>query len=116
MHYKRGDIFTVDLTGAIGSEQAGVRPCIIVSNDLCNRYSSVVTIIPVTAQTNKMRLPTHYQLDHKKYSLDRPSFAIAEQITSVDKERFIRREPKSLDKADLARLEEVIKVQVGISS
>lgn len=114
MRIKQGDIITFDLTGVgSGSVQSGVRMCVVVSNDLCNKHSSVITAVPLTGRVKK-DLKTHFPLDHKKYYLDKPSIALAEQIMSIDKERAIKKKPRPLCKEDLKQLLVSVKVQLGI--
>lgn len=74
--YRRGDLCLADLTGVTGSEQGGIRPALILSNDVGNRFSPIVTIAIISSQTNKKRLPTHVFLDAKRYNLERDSFGI----------------------------------------
>jgi len=115
MYVKRGDIFfSVDLSGARGSEQGGIRPCIIVSNDICNKYSTVVTVVPITAQTTKANIPTHLDLDMVRYKFKRPSIALAEQVTSVDKERLKDKHYKRISDDDMEKLDELLKIQLGL--
>lgn len=115
MLIRRGDIFNeVDLTDAIGSEQGGVRPCIVVSNNICNKYSPVVTIIPISAQIEKLRLPVHVELDHEKYGFARPSFVMCEHILTVDKSRLSNKSNKWIYKEDMDRIELAMRIQLGL--
>ena len=83
-----GDIYTAALGKRTKSSiQTGFRPVLIVSNNRANRFSPVVTIIPITGSRNKKKLPTHVHLTD--CGLNRPSIALAEQITSIDKSRLI---------------------------
>ena len=84
---KRGDVFQGVRLDGVGSEQQGVRPCIVVSNDKCNKFSPVVTIVPLSSQ-NKPFLPTHIALSAKTYGLERDSTVLCEQIRTVDKVRL----------------------------
>lgn len=87
---KRGDIFWAELKGEIGSSmQAGKRPVLVVSNDKANEYSPVITIIPITSKMGKSNLPTHVLIE--ECGLSKPSIALAEQITSINKERLGRK-------------------------
>jgi len=89
MCYKRGDIFWAKLGEETeGSLQTGARPVLIVSNDKANEFSSVITIIPITSKMKK-KLPTHVLI--KECGLEKPSIALAEQITSINKERLERK-------------------------
>lgn len=82
---RKGDIYMADLGEDEGSLQAGLRPVIIVSNDAANEHSPVITIIPMTTKRKK-RLPTHVYI--QDCGLPRPSLALAEQITSINKSRM----------------------------
>ncbi|MCM1259314.1 MAG: type II toxin-antitoxin system PemK/MazF family toxin [Roseburia sp.] len=85
---RKGDIYMADLGEDEGSLQAGMRPVIIVSNDAANKYSPVITIIPMTTKRKK-KLPTHVYI--QDCGLPMPSLALAEQITSINKSHFIRK-------------------------
>ena len=87
---RRGDIFWAELEGDAGSSmQAGRRPVLVISNDKANEYSPIITIIPITSKMNKAKLPTHVLIE--ACGLTRPSIALAEQITSINKERLGRK-------------------------
>ena len=89
MGINRGDVFLADLGEGIGSEQKGVRPVIVVQNDIGNKYSPTVTVIPVTTKVHKHRgLPTHVLITDQG-GLDESSAAMAEQIITIDKARLI---------------------------
>ncbi|GAB6989448.1 type II toxin-antitoxin system PemK/MazF family toxin [Paenibacillus pini] len=81
----RGDIWMVDLDLSVGSEQGGIRPCLILQSNKGNMFAPTVTIIPMSASTSKKPLPMHVYLKAEKYGLDRDSFLGTEQITTVDK-------------------------------
>jgi len=85
---KRGDIFYADLSPVIGSEQGGIRPVLIIQNDIGNKYSPTVICAAITSQINKAKLPTHIELDAEKYSLVKNSVVLLEQIRTVDKKRL----------------------------
>lgn len=87
---RRGDIFWAELEGDAGSSmQAGARPVLVVSNNKANQYSSVITVIPITSKMGKTKLPTHVLI--KECGLSKPSIALAEQITSINKDRLDRK-------------------------
>ncbi len=88
MIVKRGDIFYADLSPVIGSEQGGVRPVIIIQNDVGNRYSPTVICAAVTSQINKAKLPTHIEVDCKNYPLTKDSVILLEQLRTIDKRRL----------------------------
>lgn len=115
MTIKRGDIFLdVDFGEARGSVQSGARPCLVVSNKLCNMYSPVITVLPITAQV-KADMPTHFHLDKNKYKLKRHSIVLAEQIITVDKSYLKNRHFKSLTRHDLALIDDLLRIQLELN-
>lgn len=85
---KRGDIFYADLSPVVGSEQGGIRPVIIIQNNIGNRYSPTVIISAITSQINKAKLPTHVEISSEEYGLNRDSVVLLEQIRTIDKKRL----------------------------
>ena len=88
MVVKKGDIFYADLSPVIGSEQGGIRPVIIIQNDIGNRYSPTVIVAAITSQINKAKLPTHVEISSEEYGLNRDSVVLLEQIRTLDKRRL----------------------------
>lgn len=88
MLIKRGDIFYADLSPVVGSEQGGVRPVLILQNDIGNKYSPTVICAAITSQINKAKLPTHIEIEAAKYSLIKDSVVLLEQIRTIDKKRL----------------------------
>ncbi|MCK9479905.1 MAG: type II toxin-antitoxin system PemK/MazF family toxin [Firmicutes bacterium] len=88
MIVKRGDIFYADLSPVIGSEQGGVRPVLIVQNDIGNKYSPTVIAAAITSQINKAKMPTHIEIDAAAYGLAKDSVILMEQIRTIDKKRL----------------------------
>lgn len=88
MIVKRGDMFYADLSPVIGSEQGGIRPVLIIQNDMGNKYSPTVIAAAITSQTGKNRLPTHIQLGSEGSGLKADSVVLAEQIRTIDKSRL----------------------------
>ena len=88
MVVKRGDIFYADLSPVIGSEQGGIRPVIIIQNDIGNKYSPTVIVAAITSQINKAKLPTHVEISSEEYGLNRDSVVLLEQIRTLDKRRL----------------------------
>ncbi|MGL5648742.1 MAG: type II toxin-antitoxin system PemK/MazF family toxin, partial [Clostridium sp.] len=84
----RGDIFYADLSPVIGSEQGGIRPVIIIQNDIGNRYSPTVIVAAITSQINKAKLPTHVEISSEEYGLNRDSVVLLEQVRTLDKKRL----------------------------
>ena len=91
MLVKRGDMFYADLSPVIGSEQGGIRPVLIIQNDLGNKYSPTVIAAAITSQTTKNKLPTHIEIDSKTYGLKTDSVVLTEQIRVIDKSRLKQR-------------------------
>ncbi len=91
MNIKRGDMYYADLSPVIGSEQGGIRPVLIIQNDVGNKYSPTVIAAAITSQTNKNRLPTHINIDSKEYGLMKNSVILAEQIRTIDKSRLMEK-------------------------
>lgn len=85
---KRGDVFFADLSPVVGSEQGGIRPVLIIQNDIGNRFSPTVIVAAITAQIQKAKLPTHIEIDAKTYGFDRNSVILLEQIRTIDKQRL----------------------------
>ena len=88
MVIRRGDMFYADLIPVVGSEQGGVRPVLIIQNDLGNKYSPTVIAAAITSQQNKAKLPTHIEIDSKMCGLKNNSVVLAEQIRTIDKSRL----------------------------
>ncbi len=88
MKIKRGDLFYADLSPVVGSEQGGVRPVIVVQNNVGNKYSPTIIVAPVTSQLNKAKLPTHVRLKGNEFGLPKNSVALMEQLRTIDKKRL----------------------------
>jgi len=110
---KRGDIFYADLSPVIGSEQGGVRPVLIVQNDVGNKYSPTVIASAITSQINKAKLPTHIELSAKDYGLPKDSVILLEQIRTIDKKR-LREKIGHLDDELMERVNEALSVSFGL--
>ncbi|MBO5292240.1 MAG: type II toxin-antitoxin system PemK/MazF family toxin [Lachnospiraceae bacterium] len=85
---RRGDVFYADLRPVVGSEQGGVRPVLIIQNDIGNRHSPTVICAAITSKMNKAKLPTHIELDCGKYEMVRDSVILLEQLRTIDKRRL----------------------------
>lgn len=85
---KRGDIYYADLSPVVGSEQGGIRPVLIIQNDIGNKYSPTVIVCAITSQLTKAKLPTHIELSSKEYNLPKDSVCLLEQIRTLDKRRL----------------------------
>lgn len=85
---KRGDVYYADLRPVIGSEQGGIRPVLIVQNDIGNKHSPTIICAAITSKMNKAKLPTHIELDSHKYDMDKDSVILLEQLRTIDKKRL----------------------------
>lgn len=88
MVIRRGDIFYADLRPVIGSEQGGVRPVLIIQNDVGNKHSPTVICAAITSKMNKAKLPTHVELDASRYDMVKDSVILLEQLRTIDKKRL----------------------------
>ena len=85
---KRGDVFYADLRPVVGSEQGGIRPVLIVQNDIGNKHSPTVICAAITSKMNKAKLPTHIELSAMHYDMDKDSVILLEQLRTIDKKRL----------------------------
>ena len=85
---KRGYLYYADLSPVVGSEQGGVRPVLIIQNDIGNKYSPTVIVAAITSQINKAKLPTHIEISAHEYGLNKDSVILLEQIRTIDKKRL----------------------------
>ena len=110
---RRGDIYYADLSPVIGSEQGGVRPVLIVQNDVGNKYSPTVIAAAITSRTDKSKLPTHIEVFADKYGLARDSVILLEQIRTIDKKR-LKEKMGHLDEDVMNRVNDAITVSFGL--
>ena len=119
MNIKRGDIYYADLSPVVGSEQGGVRPVLIVQNDMGNRYSPTVIAAAITSRTGKTKLPTHIEVtatsavEGGKCGLAKNSVILLEQIRTIDKRRLKERMGK-LDDSTMQRVDSAIGISFGL--
>lgn len=85
---KRGDVYYADLRPVIGSEQGGIRPVLIIQNDVGNKHSPTVICAAITSKMNKAKLPTHIELASSRYDMDKDSVILLEQLRTIDKKRL----------------------------
>lgn len=85
---RRGDIYYADLRPVIGSEQGGIRPVLIIQNDVGNKHSPTVICAAITSKMNKAKLPTHIELDASRYGVVKDSVILLEQLRTIDKRRL----------------------------
>ncbi len=113
MIVKRGDIYYADLSPVVGSEQGGVRPVLIIQNDVGNKYSPTVIATAITSQINKAKMPTHIELDANEYGLSRDSVVLAEQIRTIDKRR-LKEKIGHLDSKLMNKVNEALEISFGL--
>ena len=108
MSIKRGDIFYADLSPVVGSEQGGIRPVLIIQNDIGNKHSPTVICAAITSRMNKAKLPTHVEISSRDYGIVKDSVVLLEQIRTIDKQRLkeyvCRVDHKLMKKVDEALL------------
>ncbi|MFB4160793.1 type II toxin-antitoxin system PemK/MazF family toxin [Geomicrobium sp. JSM 1781026] len=110
---KRGDVFFADLSPVVGSEQGGVRPVLIIQNDIGNRFSPTVIVAAITAQIKKAKLPTHVEIDANKHKFDRDSVVLLEQIRTIDKQRLTDK-ITHLDENMMQKVNEALEISIGL--
>ena len=113
MIVKRGDLYYADLSPVIGSEQGGVRPVLIVQNDVGNKYSPTVIVAAITSQINKARLPTHIEINAQDFGLPKDSVVLLEQIRTIDKKRLRERLGRFSEEM-MAYVDECLKISLGL--
>jgi mRNA interferase MazF len=112
---KRGDIYYADLSPVVGSEQGGLRPVLIIQNDVGNRYSPTVIAAAITSRMSKTRLPTHIDIYADKAGLSKDSVVLLEQIRTLDKRR-LKEKMGHLDEAVMQRVDNAIAVSFGLGA
>lgn len=114
MIVRRGDIFYADLSPVVGSEQGGIRPVLILQNDVGNKYSPTVICAAITSQINKAKLPTHIEISAAKYTLVKNSVVLLEQIRTIDKKR-LREKICRLDEVLMQRVNKALLISLGLN-
>lgn len=115
MEVVRGDIFYADLSPVVGSEQGGVRPVLVVQNDVGNKYSPTVIIAAITSQLSKAKLPTHIELDKNRYNLMKDSVVLLEQLRTLDKRR-LKEKITQIDENTMKKVDIAIMISLGITA
>ncbi len=113
MNIKRGDIYYADLSPVIGSEQGGIRPVLIIQNDVGNRYSPTVIAAAITSQRDKTKLPTHISVEASDCGLAKDSIVLLEQVRTIDKQRLKER-MGSLDITSMGMVDKALSVSFGL--
>jgi mRNA interferase MazF len=115
MSIKRGEIYYADLSPVVGSEQGGVRPVLIVQNDVGNRHSPTVIAAAITSQKDKSRLPTHIEVNATDCGLSKDSIVLLEQIRTLDKQRLKERMGE-LDNSSMTAINSALAVSFGLGA
>ena len=115
MEVHRGEVFYADLSPVVGSEQGGVRPVLIVQNEIGNRHSPTVIAAAITSRLDKARLPTHINIRAADTGLAKDSVVLLEQIRTLDKSR-LREKMGSLDEKAMRHVDEALAVSFGLGS
>lgn len=113
MTVRRGDIYYADLSPVVGSEQGGIRPVLIVQNDVGNRFSPTVIAAAITSQKDKNKLPTHIQVNANDSGLTKDSIVLLEQVRTIDKQR-LKEKMGRLDDASMSRINQALSVSFGL--
>ena len=115
MVVRRGDIYYADLRPVVGSEQGGVRPVLIIQNDMGNRYSPTVICAAITSKLNKAKLPTHIALEADRYGIVKDSVVLLEQIRTIDKSR-LREKVCHLDETVLRTINRALEISLALDT
>lgn len=113
MIVKRGDIYYADLSPVVGSEQGGIRPVLIIQNDVGNKYSPTVIAAAITSRINKAKMPTHIELAASEYGLNKDSVVLLEQIRTIDKKR-LREKIGRLDEKLMEKVNSALSISFGL--
>ncbi len=115
MQIRRGDIYYADLSPVTGSEQGGVRPVLIIQNNIGNRHSPTVICAAITSKMNKAKLPTHIEISAGRYQIVKNSVVLLEQIRTIDKQR-LREYVCHVDQELMQKVEKALKISLELST
>ena len=110
---QRGDIYYADLSPVVGSEQGGVRPVLVIQNDVGNKYSPTIIVAAVTSQTNKSRLPTHLNICACDKGLNKDSVVLLEQLRTIDKKR-LKEHICKVDDSFMDNIDRALRISLGL--
>ena len=113
MVIRRGDIYYADLSPVVGSEQGGIRPVLVIQNNMGNRHSPTVICAAITSKLNKAKLPTHIEISTRDYKIVKNSVILLEQIRTIDKQR-LREYVCHIDPVMMKRVDEAICVSLNL--
>lgn len=111
---RRGEIYFANLNPVVGSEQGGIRPVLILQNDVGNRYSPTTIVAAITSRIKRARLPTHLEIPGPAHGLERDSVILLEQIRTIDKRRLKERLSR-LDPGQMARVNAALAISLGLA-
>lgn len=106
-------MYYADLSPVVGSEQGGVRPVLVIQNDIGNRFSPTVIIAAITAQIQKAKLPTHVEIEAKSHGMEKDSVILLEQVRTIDKQRLTDK-ITHLDEETMRKVDEALQISVGL--
>ncbi|MCL6591816.1 MAG: type II toxin-antitoxin system PemK/MazF family toxin [Firmicutes bacterium] len=109
----RGDIFYANLNPVLGSEQGGLRPVLIIQNDVGNMYSPTTIVAAITSKIKRAKLPTHIEISATRYQLEKDSVILLEQLRTIDRQRLKERIAR-LDDATMLKVNEAIAISLGL--
>ena len=112
---RRGDIYYADLRPVIGSEQGGVRPVLVIQNDIGNKHSPTVICAAITSKMNKAKLPTHVELNTRRCAMVRDSVILLEQLCTIDKQR-LKEYVCHIDSAMMQKVDKAIRISLEIAT
>ncbi len=115
MNIRRGDIYYADLSPVVGSEQGGVRPVLIVQNNVGNRFSPTVIAAAITSQQSKAKLPTHIPIMADSSGLSKDSVVLLEQVRTIDKKR-LREKMGTVDETSMNQIDNAISISLGLNA
>lgn len=115
MGIRRGDIYYADLSPVVGSEQGGIRPVLIIQNDVGNRHSPTVICAAITSKMNKAKLPTHIEISTRDYQIVKNSVILLEQIRTIDKKR-LREFVCHVDDQMMGRVSRAIQISLDLNT
>ncbi|MEG0497948.1 MAG: type II toxin-antitoxin system PemK/MazF family toxin [Carnobacterium sp.] len=111
---RRGEIYYADLSPVVGSEQGGMRPVLIVQNNVGNHYSPTVIVAAITAKIQKAKMPTHVEISAEEFALEKDSVVLLEQIRTIDKQR-LKEKVTQLNQETMDKINEALGISVGLS-
>lgn len=112
MEIKRGELFYADLSPVVGSEQGGVRPVLVLQNDIGNKYSPTIIVAAITSQISKAKIPTHIELMATDYGLTKDSVVLLEQLRTLDKLR-LKEKIGAVDEQKMKHINKALLISLG---